>query len=61
MSLWGIGTKKSFNYFPRKILREIYAHTHGLSYGLMVNRNKQVYLKQTTEHFPQKYGIFIIK
>ena len=31
--------KKNFNYFPRNILREIYAHTHRVSYGGILEKN----------------------
>ena len=28
------------NYFPRNILREIYAHTHGVSYGGILEKKR---------------------
>ena len=35
--------KKSFNYFPRNILREIYAHTHGVSYGGILEKTTAMF------------------
>ena len=39
----------SFNYFPKNILRDIYAHTHRVSYGGI----KKMFLLRVPSH-PQK-------